>query len=89
MKGRKAQSGCPGLLLNVSFFFPCVCVCVCIFVSVQVSAVPEEARRGASSSLEMELQAVESYLAWVLGTEFRSSARAVGHLTLSLLPAPR
>lgn len=38
--------------------------------------VPEESRRGRWT-LELELQVVMNYLTWVLGTQLRSSVKAV------------
>lgn len=44
-------------------------------------------KRVSSDSLEQELQVIVSCLVWVLGTEFRSSRRAVMLLTAaSILP---
>ena len=49
----------------------CVCVCVCVCaracVRVHVSAAVHRGQKGASNPLELEFQAIVSYLMWVLG----------------------
>lgn len=37
--------------------------------------MPAKARRGGSEPLEVELQAVVSFMTWVLGTRLRPSAK--------------
>lgn len=51
-------------------------MCVCLHVYVYVFADGSRGQR-VSDPLEMEFQEVMSLLVWVLGTELRSSARAV------------
>lgn len=61
-----------------------IIICLFIYVSVQVYGmfvrVPAEAKRGSVGSLELELQAVESHLTWVLGIELCSPGRAANAL---------
>jgi hypothetical protein len=53
-----------------------VCVCVCVCVCVHMSAVPTKAiRRRRLQKLELLL--FECHLMLALGTELRSSVRAV------------
>jgi hypothetical protein len=54
-----------------------VCVCVCVCVCVRARAREYLWGKEGVRSLELELQAVVS---WVLGTEFQSSARVAGAL---------
>ena len=56
----------------------CVCVCVCVY-ACECSAHGGQKR--APDTLELKLQAVESCLLWVLGTELRSCGRAASALT--------
>lgn len=55
------------------FLCACVCLCLSIYTCVQVSM---ESRRDFCI-LKVKLRVVVSCLMWVLGTELRTSARAV------------
>lgn len=54
-----------------------LCICPCVYGYVHINVTPAEARSGSLSTLELELGVV-NHPAWVLGSEPRSSIRAVG-----------
>ena len=55
----------------------CVCVCVCVRCNVNASAGTNGDQRRVLYVLKLELHAVVSCPVWILGTEFRFSARVV------------
>lgn len=58
---------------------------MCVFVQVHVSTGALTVRKRPLALLELELQAIENHLSWVLGTELRSFARAICAVSL---PSP-
>lgn len=54
-----------------------LCMSPCVYGYMHINVTPAEARSGSLSTLELELGVV-SHPAWVLGSEPRSSIRAVG-----------
>lgn len=68
------------------------CFYLCVFLSVYICVthvqVPMEERKQHQIPLVLELQAVTSLLGSMLGTELRSSGRAVHTLTMSNLASP-
>lgn len=53
-----------------------------------MSAGALESQKGASIPLELDLEAIVSYLTLVLGTKLKESARALCTLSLSLYSTP-
>ena len=52
-------------------------MCMCVYVNVcYLCADNLECQKIVSTPQLLKLQVIGSYLTWVLGTEFRSSARA-------------
>jgi hypothetical protein len=68
----------------------CVCVCVCVWEREREREIERESAHDcrcplsseASESLDLALQITVYYLMWVLGTELKSSVRAVCGLKL-------
>lgn len=52
-------------------------MCVCVWLCTHVRAGTHRDQKTGSDLLELELQAIVTCLTWVLGTEVRSSPRAV------------
>lgn len=64
--------------LKITFISLIMQICVCVWVGESECNDPEEARRHPR---ELELQALVSSLTRVLGTELRSSGRAVSAIS--------
>ena len=63
----------------------CIYLCLCVHMSVHI----HQLQKRKSDLIDLYLEAVESYLTWVLETELRSFERATSPQLLSHLYNPQ